>query len=236
MGWPDADQQPLDLVGDRRLARTRETGEPDRGAAAARAQPTGRRASTPARATPRSGLARWVGLNPGHLASPRIMPAPTVLIRRLVDEDEAARVPVAAVLVEEQRGGRAQRDAADVVEAQLRDRLVSVQRVDVEPIVQFLDDRSGRASGVLDRVAWTPPSGPSARSSSTPWRRCPGSRVGWLCGRQIMSPRDTSMSSASRSETDIGGNASSTGPSEVSIDAIRVVKPRGQHHRPRRRA
>ena len=51
--------------------------------------------------------------------------------------------------------------------------------------------------------------------------------VGWLCGRQIMSPRDTSMSSSRRSETDIGGNASSIGPSAVSMAATRVVKPDG---------
>ena len=35
------------------------------------------------------------------------------------------------------------------------------------------------------------------------------------------------MSSSSRTVTDIGGNASSTGPSAVSIAAIRVVKPDG---------
>ena len=42
-----------------------------------------------------------------------------------------------------------------------------------------------------------------------------------------MSPRLTSMSSASRSVTDIGENASSTGPPPVSIDAIVDVKPDG---------
>ena len=35
------------------------------------------------------------------------------------------------------------------------------------------------------------------------------------------------MSSSSRTVTDIGGNASSTGPSAVSIAAIGVVKPDG---------
>ena len=50
---------------------------------------------------------------------------------------------------------------------------------------------------------------------------------GWLCGRQIRSPRDTSSSSSSRTVTDIGGYASSTGPSAVSIPAIRVVNPDG---------
>ena len=41
--------------------------------------------------------------------------------------------------------------------------------------------------------------------------------VGWLCGRQIMSPREMSMSSSSSSVTDIGGNASATSPSAVTI-------------------
>ena len=49
--------------------------------------------------------------------------------------------------------------------------------------------------------------------------------IGALFGRQIMSPRDTSRSSASRTVTDIGAYASSTGPSAVSIAAIRVVSP-----------
>jgi hypothetical protein len=34
-----------------------------------------------------------------------------------------------------------------------------------------------------------------------------------LCGRQIMSPRETSISSSSVTVTAIGENASSTGPS-----------------------
>ena len=50
---------------------------------------------------------------------------------------------------------------------------------------------------------------------------------GLLFGRQIRSPRDTSSSSASRMVTDIGGYASSTGPSAVSMEVIRVVNPDG---------
>ena len=45
-----------------------------------------------------------------------------------------------------------------------------------------------------------------------------------------MSPRLMSMSSASRMVTDIGANASSTGPSAVSIDAIVRREARRQHH------
>ncbi len=51
--------------------------------------------------------------------------------------------------------------------------------------------------------------------------------VGRLWTRQIMSPRLMSRSSARRIVTDIGGNASSTGPSAVSIAAIVDVNPDG---------
>ncbi len=44
--------------------------------------------------------------------------------------------------------------------------------------------------------------------------------VGWLDGRQIMSPRETSSWSSSRSVTAIGGKLCSTGPLGVSIAAI----------------
>src|SRR5690606_29332342 len=59
--------------------------------------------------------------------------------------------------------------------------------------------------------------------ASISWATC-----GWLCGRQIMSPREMSRSSANRSVTDMGGNASSTGPSNVSIPVIVVVRPEGR--------
>src|SRR5437763_16479034 len=56
---------------------------------------------------------------------------------------------------------------------------------------------------------------------------------GWLCGRQIMSPREMSMSSSSTRVADIGGNASSTGPRaesqrlalEVKLDGTCVTVP-----------
>ena len=79
----------------------------------------------------------------------------------------------------------------------------------------LIDEGERCAARVLDRVAaW----GESGRSdiqqtiASMSWV-C----VGWLCGRQIMSPRLMSMSSSSRRVTDIGGKASSSGPSNVSI-------------------
>src|SRR6266702_3723847 len=47
---------------------------------------------------------------------------------------------------------------------------------------------------------------------------------GRLWGRQIMSPREMSMSSSSTSVTDMGGNASGTGPRGVSIRRMLVVQ------------
>ena len=52
---------------------------------------------------------------------------------------------------------------------------------------------------------------------------------GAFCGRQIMSPRDTSTSSSSRTVTDIGGKASSISVSNRSIAAIVEVIPDWQH-------
>ena len=51
--------------------------------------------------------------------------------------------------------------------------------------------------------------------------------MGTLCGRQSMSPRLMSMSSVSVIVTAIGGNASSTGPSAVSMVAIVDSRPLG---------
>ena len=78
-------------------------------------------------------------------------------------------------------------------------------------------------------MAYLPPTRSGAVSSiqqiiaSMSW-----ATAGALCGRQIMSPREMSISSASRTVTDIGGNASSTGPSAVSIAAIVLVMPDGR--------
>ena len=53
-----------------------------------------------------------------------------------VDQDERTGGRVAAVLVEQQRHLRAQRDAAQFIEFERGRRLVAVQRVDVEPVVE----------------------------------------------------------------------------------------------------
>ena len=51
--------------------------------------------------------------------------------------------------------------------------------------------------------------------------------VGALCGRQIMSPRLMSISSARRIVTLIGEEASSIGPPNWSTEATVVLKPDG---------
>ena len=95
--------------------------------------------------------------------------------------------------------------------------LVAVQRVDVEPVVQVAA-RGPCAERVVCLIAYVPParSGRSLNQhtiASMSWVT-----VGTLFGRQIMSPRLMSMSSARRTLTDIGGIASSIGP-PYSVDA-----------------
>ena len=107
-------------------------------------------------------------------------------------------------------------------------RLVAVQRVDVEPVVQVADQRPGRAGGVLDRRLGARRQLGRRRPSSRPSPRCPAPPCGWLFGRQIMSPREMSISSSSRSVTDIGGNASSHRPVEGVDRGDPVVRPDGR--------
>ena len=52
--------------------------------------------------------------------------------------------------------------------------------------------------------------------------------AGVLLGRQIMSPREMSISSSIVSVTDIGEKASATSPSAVRIFAMRVDSPDGR--------
>jgi hypothetical protein len=59
------------------------------------------------------------------------------------------------------------------------------------------------------------------------WASISWATVGTLWGRQSMSPRLMSRWSFRVTVTDIGGKASSTGPSAVSIDSIVVSRPLG---------
>ena len=67
-----------------------------------------------------------------------------------IDEDERAGGPIATVFVEEQRLRRPQLDPADLVQAELGGGFVTMQRVDVEPIVQLLDQGPHPFGGVLE--------------------------------------------------------------------------------------
>ena len=98
-------------------------------------------------------------------------------------------VAAEAVLVEQQRRAGAQPHAADLVEAQLRGRLVAVERVDVDAVAQVVDDGLARVRVVcLMAVARALPQGRVGHPADHRLE-APGSTVGWLCGRQIMSPR-----------------------------------------------
>ena len=162
--------------GQRALARAGHAGEPEDEARA------------------RSGIAHVTLL---QAAGPLIIPAPTVA---LVPSSMRMKLPVWRLRrYSSKKSGtrRPQRDPADLVEPERRALLVAVERVDVEPVLQLLHHRPGRARGVLDGQlrarlrAAAPP-------SSTPSRRCPAPTVGGLPGRQSMSPRLMSISSVER--------------------------------------
>src|SRR6185312_2285093 len=66
------------------------------------------------------------------------------------DQDETAGGAVPGVGVAEDRLGEPEPDPADLVQPEFGRRLVPVQGVDVDPVVQVGDDRLDRAGGVLD--------------------------------------------------------------------------------------
>ena len=61
-----------------------------------------------------------------------------------VDDDEAAGAAVRGVVVHQQRLGTAEGQATDLVQLQGRRRLVTVEAVDIEPVVQRLGRRPHR--------------------------------------------------------------------------------------------
>ena len=69
-----------------------------------------------------------------------------------VDDDEAAGGAVRRVVVDQQRLGAAERHPAHLVELEHRRRLVAVQTVDVEPVVQGLRRGPHRPGAVLEQV------------------------------------------------------------------------------------
>ena len=110
-----------DGVGDGRLARSGQPGEPHgrAGEPVALASASPGRPRTRARRPVRSSRAAQPLAGAQH-------PRRHGLVGRLVDQDEAPRGAVAAVVVGEQRGGGAERDPTDLVE--LRARSPSVSR------------------------------------------------------------------------------------------------------------
>ena len=142
------------------------------------------------------------------------------VVRRLVDDDEAAGRAVARVGVERERPRGAQPHAADVVEAELAGRGLAVERVDVDAVerprrrsprtvrVGVLDQRSGRAGAAARR--------PSSRRRRRARARA---RAGRRAGRSGRRARRRGRRRGGRSPT-CGGNASSSGAVE-GVDRLR---------------
>src|SRR5215218_9338954 len=75
------------------------------------------------------------------------------VVRRLVDEDEAAGCAVAPVLVHQQRGRQPQSQLADLVQLEAVRVLVAVERVHVDAVDQLVHLRQRGAARVLDPIA-----------------------------------------------------------------------------------
>ena len=150
-GPPARHQRALQLLGDRRLARGGQAGQPDGGAAQAEHRP----ALAP----------RQRRLVPDHVRAVRAGRRAGVLVRlehhagrdggvgRLVDEDEGAGDAVALVRLGHHRRGEVEVDEADVVERELARVGDVLEPLDVEPRVDRLDPRAHAARGVLEHVA-----------------------------------------------------------------------------------
>ena len=150
--------------GQRRLARPRQAREQERRAADAE----GSDAVGPAQP---AAVAHHVGAGMGRGDDPDHA-CPGGGVGGRVDDDEAARGAVRRVVVHQQRLGAAERDTADLVQLQRRRRLVAVQPVDVEPVLQGLHSGTHGARAVLEQVGSGPRRATSARPSSTPSPRC----------------------------------------------------------------
>ena len=119
-----------------------------------------------------------------------------------------------------QRLGGAHDDPADVVGHQLPGGRVLGEVVQGEPRRDVLDDRLHRAGGVLEQHPLA-----HARAAGRPRGRRSPRRPAWWRARPslgaIRSPREMSMSSASRSVTDCGAQAMSTLSPSASIPVDR---------------
>jgi len=95
--------------------------------------------------------------------------------------------------------------------SQLDRRGLAFEGVDVDTVDDLVDDRLGGERRVLDRVAAAGAQRPVGHPAQVGRESRPSSGRSW--GWEIRSPRETSTSSLRRIVTDIGGNASSNGPS-----------------------
>ena len=97
------------------------------------------------------------------VAMTRMTPAPAVAFVCGVDDDEAARRAVRAVVVDEQGLGRVERHPTDLVQVQRRRAVVAAQAVHVQAVLQRLHRGAHRAGRVLQQVRAA--HGQGARSS-----------------------------------------------------------------------
>ena len=148
------DEQSLYFHGNRRLARTRESGEPDRGSAQAKMRPS-------FGAVVVTGVPNDVGCALGCVGVFRPCLARRLAedhagcdggVGGLVDKHETTGIAVATVLVDKQWHGRAEVDTTNLIERKLRCLFVAVKRVDVESLVDLFDHDSSSSCGVLDRI------------------------------------------------------------------------------------
>ena len=141
------DEDPLELGGDRRLARRRQAGEPDGRAARAERVP--------------AVLALEAALEPRHAGGVLRLAAARAhaphhagadgVVGVLVDQDERAGRAVLRVRVGDDRRRGAQRQPRDVVERELVRRRAVAQRRHVEQRVDRLDRRAHGPRRVLER-------------------------------------------------------------------------------------
>ena len=151
------------------------------------------------------------------------------VVRRLVDQDEAAGRAVAAVGVDHQRRAERRCTRPISLSAELGRSSTCSSVLTSTRYSSSLDDRPRRAGRVLDRVA---AAGLQRlrRSSSRPSPRARGRRPAGRRRRRSCRRGRCRGRRSSRSVTDIGGNAASSSPSKVSIAAIRRPLAAGQHH------
>ena len=161
-------------------------------------------------------------------------PAPAVRNGDRVDDDEAAGRAVGGVVVDQERLGTAEgQPGSTSLSCNAVRRLVTVQAVDIESVVQGQGRRPHRrgagASG--DRCGLRPAR--SARPSSTPWPRCPATAsAGCWVGTSCRPARPRVV--VQRDDDGHGGERLGEGAARRGIEATRDDDPEGTTRRRRR--